>query len=601
MTGLAYDATSGTTFGITSAFATRDVELITIDLNTGLETVVGKPNVPPNTFESLEFDPAGGTLVADFSGEVMPAGSSPVLLGAGAQVWEINPATAAAQVVGGGSLNGTVWAMASPDVGTAPPSLALRIPYYRGGPGTFTGFAVSNYSGDPANLSFRAFESSGSPAQLLLSNENFSAPGSRVPAGSITTNPAPFLLAPGTQLAMLGFEIFGAEATDNVSAWVEVTTDNPQVGSFFQFGTPNLSQLDGSVAIVDQGETLYLTNIFDGPAAFLGESANTTMVVVNPNDTQVSVSLTFADQTAPAGMLTRVIPPRGFIEESPADSFSGSTFDGYVKVQVVEGPGVIAFGKIELPDKQTVIGLNASRGNSGSTSFSAQLADTPTVFTLVNLINTAGVARAVTLRAIDADGNNLADSQLVNLQPGEQLRRSAADIFGLAPASKSVAGGAFEGSLRVEANGPGIAGDVIFGDPLFAYAAVLDLQATAFTRAVFSQVAELTGQFFTGLAFYNPASATNSVTVRVFNPAGGLVGETTIGLAPGARQAKLVSELVAAAAGQAGGYVLLEATHSLIAQLLFGAFGPGGAIQLFSAVPPTIIDAAPIVASGTVR
>ena len=67
------------------------------------------------------------------------------------------------------------------------------------------------------------------------------------------------------------------------------------------------------------------------------------------------------------------------------------------------------------------------------------------------------------------------------------------------------------------------------------------------------------------------------------------VGESVEILEAGQRTSRLVEEFVAAAAGQAGGYVIVCVDKSIIGQMLFGAFGGPKGIILFSAVPPTVI------------
>ena len=154
------------------------------------------------------------------------------------------------------------------------------------------------------------------------------------------------------------------------------------------------------------------------------------------------------------------------------------------------------------------------------------------------------------------------------------------------------------GSLIVEADGDGVVGDVIFGDSAdFAYAASLPLQTQAFTEALFNQVANVSG-FFTGLAFFYPGSEEGGspqgpqpdteITIQVFLPGGEMVGESLVTLGVGERTSQLVEQLV----GEielAGGYVRILSTREIIGQMLFGVLDPGG-IQLFSAVPPTVVQ-----------
>jgi hypothetical protein len=93
--GLAWDPLTGILYGVTSAWATRSTELVTIDTETGVATVVGTTGTAANSIESLAIDLAGG-----------PA----QLIGAGATLYAIDPATGAASAIGD-TFNGTIWAM----------------------------------------------------------------------------------------------------------------------------------------------------------------------------------------------------------------------------------------------------------------------------------------------------------------------------------------------------------------------------------------------------------------------------------------------------------------------------------------------------------
>ena len=149
----------------------------------------------------------------------------------------------------------------------------------------------------------------------------------------------------------------------------------------------------------------------------------------------------------------------------------------------------------------------------------------------------------------------------------------------------------------MEADGDGVVGDVIFGDPEnFQYAASVPLQTQTFQEALFNQVANIAG-FFTGLAFFYPGTtqvATQGVpdaeiTIQVFLPSGEMVGQSVQTLAVGQRFSRLVSQLVAQAVNLGGGYVRIFSTQPVIGQMLFGVVTDKG-LQLFSAVPPTVTE-----------
>jgi hypothetical protein len=164
---------------------------------------------------------------------------------------------------------------------------------------------------------------------------------------------------------------------------------------------------------------------------------------------------------------------------------------------------------------------------------------------------------------------------------GQYLETDAGQFFGFPTATALTVG-----SIKIETDGPGIIGDVVFGDPVdFKYAASMPLQTKKLTKAVFSQVAS-TNNFFTGLALYNPDSESSDITIEVYNSTGELKGSKTQALPAGHRLSALIPELVPAAKDVVGGYIVVRSTRPAIAQQIFGESG----LNQFSAVPPRIAD-----------
>ncbi|MDA2929085.1 hypothetical protein MYX84_03895 [Acidobacteria bacterium AH-259-O06] len=439
----------------------------------------------------------------------------------------------------------------------------LYFPFYQANGSTFVGFAVSNFLDQTANLEFSAFAADGS-------------------LYSLPNNPASFTLEPESQFAQLGSEIFGVDPSTPQAGWVELSTDNVQIGSFFQFGNPSLTQLDGSVAFSEQAKKLYFTRVFEGQSAFRGQAAKTLLSIANPNDDPITVELKLL---GPRGELapqqSEVIAGKGFLFKSVSELLGDvPVSSGYIEAEVIQGGGAVGFELIQLLDHTTIIGVNASFGNPSTESFSAQLASATNIFTNLKVVNVSDTARAITVTAITEDGSNLAPPATVNLGPGELLEKDVRELFGLDPSIVSI------GSIRVEADGAGVIGDVIFGDPdSFNYAASMPLQTQKFRHAIFSQVANGLG-FFTGLALYNPNMQTADVTIQVFSHEGQMTGEQTLQLSGGQRISQLVSELIPSTAEQVRGYIVIQSNQPLIAQQLFGDNG----LNLLSAVPPTIVQ-----------
>ncbi len=425
----------------------------------------------------------------------------------------------------------------------------------------FTGFAVANFSEEPANLEFRAFLPDG---QLL------STPG----------NPSHIQLASGHQTAMLAREFF--QLPESATAgWVELTTDNPQIGGFQQFGDQN--RLDGAVASIRPTQALYFTRIFEGPDAFRGRPAQTRLSLANPSSLAARLEITLhPGDGSPSISIERAIPGRGFLVESPSSLFGQLPGpEAYIQIETIEGEGVTGVALVELPDQGTTIGLKGTSRSPAQVLYSAQLAHIDsTLFTNLKLVNVGNLPRTVQLEAISDRGGLLADPVVIEIQPGEAFQADAGALFSLPAGQPSV------GSLRVNVDASGIVGDVLFGGEDLQSAAALPLQTEPFSRAIFNQVANIPGVIFTGLAFFNVGSQSAEVTVEVFTADGVRAGVTTLSLEPGRRIARTLAELVPESVGQVRGYVIVRSTQPLIAQELFGNFSQ----TLLSAVPPTVID-----------
>ena len=407
-------------------------------------------------------------------------------------------------------------------------------PFYQGDSQSFTGIAISSLIESLTNLEFRAFNTTGSETPF-------------------PDNPKTTELDKGRQLALLGHEVFGVPASSKQAGWIElqatpvgeVNTVGPILGTFIQFGSFDLSRLDGSVGFADQSRRLILTRVFQGPDTFRGNSATTLLSVANPNLTPVTVEVTYipteqsestlsgASSLSEAALQRTVeIPGKGFLFGSLPEILGQalSVSGGYVELVVKQGQGVVAFELVRLDDQDTVLGLNASFASSGPELFSAQLASGPEVFTNVKFVNTSGEDRELTITPVAEDGTTLAAPFTLNLGPGQSFEQDVAGLFGFgetdgalastgtrsSPAGRRNQGTTVVGSMRVQVNGGGMVGDVIFGDPVdLEYAAALPLQKTPFTEAVFNQVANIPG-FFTGMAFFNTGMETAEIRIQGF-------------------------------------------------------------------------------------
>ena len=351
---------------------------------------------------------------------------------------------------------------------------------------------------------------------------------------------------------------------------VDLVSSQP-IAAFFQFLASN--QIDGATAFSATHQKLFFTRVIQN------STASTYLSVANPSADPALITLTLKGSagTALGSALSRTLPGHGSLYGTVEDLFGQTAVtNAYVTADVTQGEGIIGFELVRFPD--TAVGLIAQPASSQTRLFSAQYAEAPGVFSNLRLVNTANAARHLTVTAINEQGQTAAGPVAISLDAGQTIEHSRViDLF------PGFAGGALVASLKFEADGAGVIGDVLFGHPQLTYAAALPLQDAPFSRAVFSHVACGMG-FYTGLGLYNPGSTAASVTVRVYRADGQLTGTKQLSLGAGCRIARLLQEadLVPAAANQVGGYVIIESTQPLVAQQLFGL----NDFSLQSAVPP---------------
>jgi hypothetical protein len=472
----------------------------------------------------------------------------------------------------------------------------LFFPFYSGDAENFSGYAITNFSPGTAEILVEARGDDG----LLLSVDGAPSLTSR----SIDTQ---------HQLAELGRQFFGLDIDVVQDGWLRMVSNTSELGSFFQFGNGiagPVTRMDGALAFSEQSDVLFFTRLYDGlntfpTFGFAGpQDATTSLAIANPNDEAITLTFTlFGPLGQPfAQPVSQQLPPMGRLFRSLSTLFNISSpiADGYVRVDV-DGPGAVGFALIEVQD--TLLGFNASFGNEGNVLYSAQMASGGVtgnrVFTSLKLVNTSLDTRVVTIAAFLDDGTLLRRVFPFPLLPGNALQAPVGVLFGTgSPISSSL----ITGSIRIDTDGPGVIGDVIFGDPgdpdtgvpdEVDFAAGLPLQTTLFKRAIFSQVAngqtnpeDASTDTFTGIALYNPNPSSAQITVRVFDREGTLVGEKALSLSENQRISQLVEALIPETADLLGGHIVVESTRLVVGQAFFG----NNALQYLSAIPPNIVE-----------
>lgn len=348
--------------------------------------------------------------------------------------------------------------------------------------------------------------------------------------------------------------------------WVEIASSGPDTVGFTLLGTSDLRYLDGAILETFKGETLLLPEI----RTQAGE--DTVLLMVNPESEPQTAVIRLVSSN---GVYEHSTPlaPNGMSRISIRESF-GAGLNGFVEAIPAAG---FRLGAIQLFGTTESIGGLAGIPLSEAFHelFGAQLAVTPAMDTLMNIIN-LGPDSAVSLEAVDESGVVLALRQ-IELQEGEQLRVSAREFFELQSQS-------LVGWLRVHSADARLLGSVSFQDPNGRFLASLPLQHRPAREFIFSHVAH-TDEIFTGVALLNPNAAPALIALEVFDPQGALVGTTLRELRAGQKLARLVHEWVPELERQGGGFIRVRASHPIFGFALFGA--PD--LRYLAAVPQQVL------------
>jgi hypothetical protein len=260
-------------------------------------------------------------------------------------------------------------------------------------------------------------------------------------------------------------------------------------------------------------------------------------------------------------------------------------------VMLTSDVGVVGYQSVQ--SSSAVFALPGQSASTMMRVYSAQFVSGPAgtnrYFTHLNLVNTSSQNLGLEIILVGNDGQMVAGiSNPVNTTVGPlcQLNLSGNALFGLA--DPTIAASLTEGSLVITADGPGIIGDVLFGDPLGQrFLASLPLNDNPVSDMVLPQVAQGTPNegkpYFTGIAVYNPNPNTVLVTIRVFSEMGEQTGFASFTLEGGNRVSKTLPELLPEITEQIRGHIRISSSGGKI--VVFELFGDQ-LLEFLAAVPP---------------
>jgi Arylsulfotransferase (ASST)/Family of unknown function (DUF5719) len=353
-----------------------------------------------------------------------------------------------------------------------------------------------------------------------------------------------------------------------VNAWMKAEFSRPGIQGFFLaelFPAGRLSGLDGAPMI----STATVDGIIPRVKTLGGYT--TQLVISNPGDTSVSVTITgYGDALSLDGGV-RVLPPRGCLYLDVATLVKTSApFDGYLRLRstgAIIGNALIRFGSESLssvnlvPISQAAVRLSAPHVVRIRDLYYSEL----------SLVNPGDSEASVTLSTFTSGGAILGAPIQTRIAASQRLvlRDEALSLPSVEAA---------EGWIRVDSSaGNPLIGTLTIGSPTDNhFESAMPLQGAGSREFYFGQVANGSvggTDYWTGIAVLNTSPLAAKVAFRVCRSDGSLNGnEATVSLAPGQKYVGLLSQLpgIGALASQSSGYLYIMATEPVLAFELFG-------------------------------
>ena len=454
--------------------------------------------------------------------------------------------------------------------------------------GVYSGLALANFGTEGANIALIAKDNSG----VLL-------PGS--------TNPRLLTLPASQQMSLVASQIFGLDPNQNYEGYIEAYTVSAGASILYLTGTNDLTQLDGFLADSRVGKLLGFGRITEGVSKY-GSQTGTDIALLNPTETDALITVRMFAKTleGPGAMIAYLnikLPAHARVRK-PISQLVPTAFyplaRGYLEIS--SDVDIKGLALVKIGDSTALIPA-AFRGDPETTFDAVQFAsggagvlDTP-IFSSLSITNVATEPIKFTAQVTDDRGEIIpADSTPVErtVQPYESISGGADEILGFPDPLTDPA--LYQGTLHMVAEKKGLIVTLLYGDARNGkYLASGSLLATRSTRFMMTHFAEgafdesAKGQYYTGIALYNPNRMQANVVVEAFSPKNVSLGKSNVLLERNSRVSATLGQLIPALQGKANtGSVIVT---SDLPVTTFEVFGSSRSEFLVS-VPP-LVQAAP--------
>lgn len=426
-------------------------------------------------------------------------------------------------------------------------------------PGIVTGIAIVNPNPDPAPVTLAVYGVDGALVKGL------------------PENPIDWTIPAGSQMARTVAEWVGSGPAPDTVAWIQATSESDDVTGFFLALNSSITWFDGA-DLPPTGTRLAFHDIRTG------DGRGTTLYLLNPGEIAANVTLERLEEGSSLDFSFQ-LPAKGIRVVDPNVDFGAAPDSAKaVWIEVRSDQPVAGFQFVS--SGQDWHGINARPVGSAAERLvfpqMAVLSPFVSELFLVNYDNQATLAR-VTARRPDGSLHTPAtgaNPKVVALLPRQALRADLEVLFGFA-------GNSFlEGWLEVSAESPQIDGTLVYSIPSLGSVAAVAAPLQGMRQALFAHLATAL-DYFTGLALLNPGSLTATCRTAALDPGGKVLGSSTLALPAGRRSSLLITEMIQASAGYAGGFIWVDCDQPTYMTSLFGSSLSG----VLANIPPQAVPA----------
>jgi hypothetical protein len=251
----------------------------------------------------------------------------------------------------------------------------------------------------------------------------------------LTTQTGRFSLAAGAQRSYLLLEVLGVPNPLR-SGWIRVDSPAQKCTTYLATGTDQV--LVGTDAVETTGATLLIPHVAVNTGFMELAHTDTRIAIINANDRLANIlaHLFHLDGSSAATLPLNVVGGGSstfrvselFATFLPGNNVGGKTFQGHIRI--TSNVPIAAWQRIETPLTQSMLrGKTSAELPSTVQAMFPHFVFDATYRSTMNVVNPATSPLSLELAAFSNTGQQIGETRIITLAPGEALRGQVGSIF----------------------------------------------------------------------------------------------------------------------------------------------------------------------------